>query len=172
MLPDIIDTRVQVLFVSAAPRRSWVESGHYHSESEDPFFGLLYDSELTPEKISPSAGVTLLNHGIGLTTLAKTKAVDDPDDLKPMDFATGRLIRLAFEFSLELICFEGTATYRYFFDRQGEYGLRKETIGSAAVFIVPDSSTFKDAFEYRDVLHYYNLLDKRLSDSDGKRNRG
>ncbi|MBS1271667.1 MAG: G/U mismatch-specific DNA glycosylase [Candidatus Marinimicrobia bacterium] len=161
LLPDIIDTRMNLLFVSPAPLRSWVESGHYHDGDGDRFYRLLYEVGLTTEENAPSADTTLLNHGIGLTTLSKTKPVNDLEELEPVDFSIGRLIRIAFEFRPQIICCEGKQVFQDFFDRHGDFGFQKELIADARVFIAPASTDEQVAYE--NLLAYYRQLKKGLS---------
>jgi len=160
LLPDIIDRRMNLLFVSPAPLHSWVESGHYHVGNGDRFYELLEVAGLTADRIAPSADVTLLDHGIGLTTLSKTKSVHDAEELEPVDFSIGRLIRLVFENSPEIVCCEGKQVFRDFFDRQGDFGIQKEKIADALVFIAPSSTG--DQIEYAKLSKHYRQLRQLL----------
>ncbi|MEJ2049279.1 MAG: mismatch-specific DNA-glycosylase [Calditrichota bacterium] len=166
ILPDILDTNIRILFIGAAPSRASADTGHYYADASDQFYQLLFEGGFTEEPLSPEQDHVLPEYRIGLTHLTKTRAVDDPDKLEPVDFSIGRLIRLVFEYSPEVVCFNGEIVFRQFFNTSAQFGPQKERIGGAGVYVVPASSAENDHRAYQEKLKWFRELYRILEQGD------
>lgn len=163
LLPDILDTNVRILFVGAAPTRTSADTGHYYAGDSEQFYQLLYDGGFTMELLSPEQDSVLPDYRIGVTHLTKTKTGEDPGKLEPIDYSIGRLIRLVFEYTPEIVCFNGEIDFRQFFNTGSQSGQQRERIGEAGVYVVPVSSALYDHRAYQEKLKWYRSLRQSVS---------
>ncbi|HKJ69933.1 MAG TPA: mismatch-specific DNA-glycosylase [bacterium] len=158
LLPDIIDNNVRILFVGLAPSEYSAECGHYHADEDDEFYQLLFDAKLTSEQVMPHRDHRLPEFRIGLTHLSNTNTLADVDEPDPVDYAVGKLIRLVFTRKPCIVCFIGKAAFKQFYDLPTDYGLQKQRIGTARVFVVPDSHPARRKDPQADVIKFYRQL--------------
>jgi len=155
LLPDIVNADIRVLFVNSAITPASERAGHYYADSGDDFYQLLHSAGFTRKTLTPEKDKNLIQDGIGLTSLSKTRAVSVPGNLLQSDYSIGRLIRLVFECQPDVVCLNGKIPYRQFFDLPPKCGIQKETIGNARIFVVPDSNRSLSGESYETTLEYY-----------------
>lgn len=158
LLPDIIDNNVHILFVGLAPSEYSAECGHYYADEDDEFYQLLFDAKLTSEQVIPHRDHTLPEFRLGLTHLSNTKTFAEACEPDPVDYAIGKLIRLVFTHKPCIVCFIGKVAFKQFYDLPADYGVQKERIGSAKVFVVPDSHPTRRNDLKADVIKFYRQL--------------
>ena len=76
-LPDYLDHGQHLVFCGTAARTTSAARGHYYSGSGNEFWQYLFDSGLTPQRLTPADDVTITTLGIGLTELAKNAAASN-----------------------------------------------------------------------------------------------
>jgi|GEM_PF-1706375 len=157
ILPDILNGQVEMLLVSAAVTPASEAAGHYFSGKRSSLYHILYTSGLTSRRLNPEQDRQLLHHGIGVTTLCKTRAVENPEELEPIDYAIGSIIRKVFECRPEVVCFLGLTVFSQFFDRTGDYGLQREQVSGVPVFVVPDIGNVNETNGEAVLPHYREL---------------
>jgi TDG/mug DNA glycosylase family protein len=142
VLPDLLADNLNVVIVGTAAGPISARQGHYYARPGNRFWRTLREVGLTPTELRPSDYAKLLDHGIGLTDLAKgTFGVDR--DLKAEDFDRMRLRSVLKTRSPRLVAFNGkTAAARYFdvSTKQISYGRQSDTIGRTIVYICCSTS--------------------------------
>lgn len=79
MLPDYLAPNLPVIFCGTAAGKRSAELGHYYAGRGNRFWLTLYEIGLTPRLLFPHEDSSALEHGIGLTDLAKGVAGVDRD---------------------------------------------------------------------------------------------
>lgn len=137
-LPDYLRKGMKLVIVGVNPTESSVRAGHYYAGRGNPFWPLLYDSGVVPEPFDYPDDRRIIEFGIGLTDLVKrpTKTVEE---LKREDFAEGRFVlsRKIEEFSPRVVAFNGKLAYEQFAQRRCNYGLQKQLLYGAQVYVLP-----------------------------------
>ena len=137
-LPDYLRKGMKLVIVGCNPTESSVRAGHYYAGRGNPFWPLLYDSGVVPEPFDYPDDRRIIEFGIGLTDLVKrpTKAVEE---LKREDFAEGRFVlsRKLEEFMPRVVAFNGKLPYEQFAQRKCKYGVQKELLYGARVYVLP-----------------------------------
>jgi len=141
-LPDILAPGLDLVFIGINPSIYSAERGQYFARPSNMFWRCLNQSGLVPAPLGPSDGPRLLAFGIGLTDIVK-RPTHDASELTADEFAAGRealrgkLLRVA----PRCVCFVGKLAYQQFSGRRVlPFGRQPETIGAAAVFVMPSTS--------------------------------
>jgi len=137
-LPDYLRKGMKLVIVGCNPTESSVRAGHYYAGRGNPFWPLLYDSGVVPEPFDYPDDRRIIEFGIGLTDLVKrpTKTIEE---LKRDDFAEGRFVlsRKLEEFAPRVVAFNGKLPYEQFAQRKCKYGVQKEPLYGAKVYVLP-----------------------------------
>jgi G:T/U mismatch-specific DNA glycosylase len=171
LLPEILATGLDVIFVGAAPSMAAAATGHYYAGGRNRFWQLLYQSGFTPRQLSPEEDAEVLRYGIGLTGVLLGHISTSNDLLPPptqteLDALFQRLRR----YSPRVICYNGRDVYRMCFGVDApRWGLLKDPFGASLQFVVHSSSGRADRWG-ADRLFLWREL-KAMVDDD-KRNRG
>jgi TDG/mug DNA glycosylase family protein len=117
-----------------------------------------------PDPLTFVDDVRLPEFGLGLTNIAE-RATREASELTPADYARGRkrLAALIAEVQPSVVAFVGGTAYRQFFGPSASPGpgAKRERIGDAAVFVVPNPSGRNAAFPgFRDKLRWYRRLER------------
>lgn len=158
ILPDIIDGGIRILLVGSAVTPASAEFGHYFTGEEAILYQVLYETGLLPGKLAPSDDHRLPEFGIGITTLSRTRAVENPEELDPIDYDIGGLIRKVFQFTPRVVCFLGKTPYSQFADRPAEYGMQTDRIGDAVVLVAPSPADLKGNKDDKGLTKYFRIL--------------
>jgi mismatch-specific thymine-DNA glycosylase len=137
-LPDYLRKGMKLVIVGCNPTESSVRAGHYYAGRGNPFWGLLYDSGVVPEPFDYPDDRRIIEFGIGLTDLVK-KPTKTIEALKREDFAEGRFVlsRKLEEFLPRVVAFNGKLPYEQFAQRKCKYGVQKELLYGARVYVLP-----------------------------------
>jgi mismatch-specific thymine-DNA glycosylase len=137
-LPDYLRKGMKLIIVGCNPTESSVRAGHYYAGRNNEFWPTLFDSGVVPEPFDYPDDRRIIEFGIGLTDLVKrpTKAVDE---LKREDFAEGRIVlsQKLEEFAPRVVAFNGKMTYEQFAQRKCKFGLQKELLYGARIYVLP-----------------------------------
>ena len=140
-LPDHLRKGMKLVIVGCNPSESSVRVGHYYAGRTNQFWPILYESGVVPEPFDYHDDKRVIEFGIGLTDLVKrpTKGVEE---LTREDFAEGRIVlsQKLEEFSPHVIAFNGKITYEQFSQRKCKFGMQKELLYGARVYVLPSSS--------------------------------
>ena len=113
---------------------------------------------MVPEPFDYHDDRRVIEFGIGLTDLVKrpTKGVEE---LKREDFAEGRIVlsQKIEEFAPRVVAFNGKLTYEQFAQRKCKYGIQKEMLYGARVYVLPSTSGANNANRSEKRKHFRKL---------------
>ncbi|MGC1906195.1 MAG: mismatch-specific DNA-glycosylase [Candidatus Acidiferrum sp.] len=157
-LPDHLRKGMKLVIVGCNPTESSVRVGHYYAGRDNPFWGILYESGVVPEPFDYHDDKRVIEFGIGLTDLVKrpSKTVEE---LKREDFAEGRIVlsQKLEEFSPRVVAFNGKLTYEQFAQRKCKFGLQKESLYGARVYVLPATPSPGEDKRAEKVAHFRKL---------------
>src|SRR5256714_15619190 len=137
-LPDHLRKGMKLVIVSCNPTESSVRVGHYYAGRDNEFWPLLFEGGVVPEPFDYRDDKRVIEFGIGLTDLVKrpSKTVEE---LQRQDFAEGRIVlsQKLEEVAPRVVAFNGKTTYEQFAQRKCKYGLQKERLYGARVYVLP-----------------------------------
>jgi len=137
-LPDHLRKGMKLVIVGCNPTESSVRVGHYYAGRTNQFWTMLYKGGVVPEPFDYHDDKRVIEFGIGLTDLVKrpTKTIDE---LSREDFAEGRIVlsQKFEEFAPHVVAFNGKHTYEQFAQRKCKYGVQKELLYGARVYVLP-----------------------------------
>jgi double-stranded uracil-DNA glycosylase len=137
-LPDHLRKGMKLIIVGFHPTESSVRVGHYYAGRDNEFWPMLFESGVVPEPFDYRDDKRVIEFGIGLTDLVKRPA-KTTEELAREDFAEGRIMlsQKLEEFAPRVVAFNGKATYELFAQRKSKFGLQKEPLYGARVFVLP-----------------------------------
>ncbi len=137
-LPDYLRKGMKLVIVGCNPTESSVRCGHYYSGRGNQFWRILHESGVVPEPFDYPDDKRVIEFGIGLTDLVKRPTKTIPE-LTREDYAEGRFLlsRRLEEFLPRVIAFNGKDTYEQFSQRKSKYGVQKELLYGAKVYVLP-----------------------------------
>ncbi len=157
-LPDYLRKGMKLIIVGCNPSESSVRAGHYYAGRSNLFWPTLFESGVVPEPFDYPDDRRVIEFGIGLTDLVKrpTKGIEE---LKREDFAEGRIVlsQKLEEFGPRVVAFNGKLTYEQFAQRKCNYGLQKELLYGAQVYVLPSTSGQNARGKSDRVKHFRNL---------------
>lgn len=157
-LPDYLRKGMKLVIVGCNPSESSVRAGHYYAGRGNLFWPTLYETGVVPEPFDYPDDRRIIEFGIGLTDLVKrpTKGIEE---LNRGDFAEGRIVlaQKLEEFGPRVIAFNGKMTYEQFAQRKCKYGLQKELLYGAQVYVLPSTSGQNAKGKPERVKHFRNL---------------
>jgi double-stranded uracil-DNA glycosylase len=140
-LPDYLRKGMKLIIVGCNPSESSVRAGHYYAGRGNLFWPTLFEGGVVPEPFDYPDDRRIIEFGIGLTDLVKrpTKGIEE---LKREDFAEGRIVlsQKLEEFGPRVVAFNGKMTFEQFAQRKCNYGLQKESLYGAQVYVLPSTS--------------------------------
>lgn len=168
-LPDYLRKGMKLVIVGCNPTESSVRAGHYYAGRGNPFWPLLYDSGVVPEPFDYPDDRRIIEFGIGLTDLVKrpTKTIEE---LKREDFAEGRFVlsRKLEEFLPRVVAFNGRLPYEQFAQRKCKYGIQKELLYGARVYVLP--ATMEQTAKNRgERLRHFRKLAQLVKQTEAQR---
>ena len=137
-LPDHLRKGMKLVIVGCNPTDSSVRVGHYYAGRDNPFWTILFESGVVPEPFDYHDDKRVIEFGIGLTDLVKRPS-KTPDELSREDFAEGRIVlsQKLEEFAPRVVAFNGKLTYEQFAQRKCKFGLQKQPLYGARVYVLP-----------------------------------
>ncbi len=161
-LRDRIKPGARILFVGINPGIRSAETGHHFAGYSNRFWKLLFESGLVKERITFEDDDRLPSMGFGITNIC-ARATPGIDTLLPEEYVVGRakLRRKILRYKPKVIAMVGVTVFRAMFpERKGAValGLQPETIGGAAVFVLPNPSGRNANFTYAEMLDAFIAL--------------
>lgn len=157
-LPDYLRKGMKLVIVGCNPSESSVRAGHYYAGRGNQFWPTLYEAGVVPEPFDYPDDRRIIEFGIGLTDLVK-RPTKEIEELKREDFAEGRIVlaQKLVEFSPRVIAFNGKLTYEQFAQRKCKYGVQKELLYGAQVYVLPAIRGQEGKSTAEHVKHFRNL---------------
>jgi TDG/mug DNA glycosylase family protein len=164
-LPDLIDPRVDLLFVGINPGRKSALLGHYYAGPGNLFWRCLHESGLTPVLLKPQEDRRVLEWGIGITDCVK-RASRMASEVRLHEFRSGLpdLLSRIEGCRPRLICFNGLMGYRQAFDPAAELGLQPTELAGAKVFVVPSTSAANAGFTREERVEWFRRVRELRND--------
>jgi len=161
-LRDRIRPGVRTLFVGINPGVRSALTGHHFAGFSNRFWKLLYDSRLVAEPITFQDDDRLPDWGFGITNLV-SRATPGIDTLRPHEYVEGRkkLAAKVRRFRPPVVALVGVTVFRAMFpDHTGPValGLQEQTLGEAAVFVLPNTSGRNANFSCAEMLAAFRSL--------------
>ena len=161
-LRDRIKPGVEVLFVGINPGVRSALTGHHFAGFSNRFWKLLHESRLVPEPITFKDDDRLPEWGFGVTNIV-ARATPGIDTLLPHEYVGGRkrLLAKVRRFAPRVVALVGVTVFRAMFpEHKGAVtpGLQTQTLGGAAVFVLPNTSGRNANFSYAEMLAAFRGL--------------
>jgi len=157
-LPDYLRRGMRLVVVGCNPGERSARVGHYYAGRGNLFWPLLYDSGVLPELLDYKDDKRVIEFGMGLTDLVKrpTRGVEE---IEREEFAEGRILlaRKLEEFTPKVLAFNGKIVFEKFAQRPCKFGLQKELLYGAHVFVLPSTSG-QNAVGRGQKLRYFKQL--------------
>jgi double-stranded uracil-DNA glycosylase len=157
-LPDHLRKGMKLVIVGCNPSESSVRVGHYYAGRGNEFWPILYESGVVPEPFDYHDDKRVIEFGVGLTDLVKrpTKGIDE---LKREDYAEGRIVlsQKLEEFAPHVVAFNGKSTFEQFAQRRCQYGIQKELLYGARVYVLPSTSGANNRNKSEKLKHFRKL---------------
>ena len=145
MLPDYLRSDLDVVFVGTSVATASAARGHYYSGPGNKFWELLWQADLTGERLLvPEQDSRVLEFGMGLTDLVKGRAASSDALLQRTDFDVPGFLNKIREFEPLCVAFNGREAGKRVarFEGRAEpaLGLNEWKLHGAHVFVLPSSS--------------------------------
>ncbi len=166
-LRDRIKPGVRILFVGINPGIRSSLTGHHFAGFSNRFWKLLFESGLVPAPITYEDDDRLPSFGFGITNIC-ARPTPGIDTLLPEEYVVGRmkLRRKILRYKPAIVALVGVTVFRAMFpERKGRVtlGLQAESIGDAAVFVLPNPSGRNANFTYTEMLAAFRALEAHIS---------
>jgi TDG/mug DNA glycosylase family protein len=156
---------MKLVIVGCNPTESSVRVGHYYAGRDNQFWPILFKSGVVPEPFDYHDDKRVIEFGIGLTDLVKRPA-KSAESLSREDFAEGRIVlsQKLEEYAPRVVAFNGKLTYEQFAQRKCKFGLQKELLYGARVYVLPATPSPQEQGNSEKMLHFRKLaqLVKRI----------
>lgn len=158
-LPDYLRPGLKLVFVGFNPGERSARIGHYYAGRGNQFWNFLYESGLTPVRLSPEEDHRMPEFGFGLTDLVKrwSKSISA---LNTEDFRQGipALKEKLLQASPVAVAFNGKTGFEKFQGCKAELGAQNSLIGSSRVFVLPSTSGRNGSLSRSQKLGYFHQL--------------
>lgn len=154
ILADAIRPGLRVVFCGTALGTVAARKRAYYAGPGNAFYRTLHEVGLTPRRLEPAEYEELLDHGIGLTDICKTRSGSDQEVGRDA-FDVERLAGLLEENEPGWIAFNGKNSASAAFGHPVEYGPQAKRFAGVRAFVLP--STSGAARRYWDVSHWEEL---------------
>ena len=171
-LPDLLPKGSKLVIVGCNPSPISARIGCYYAGRGNQFWSLVHESGLVPVRLRPLDSVRITEFGIGLTDLVKRPSKSS-SDVSSREFAAGRkaLHRKLKRIGPSVIVFNGKVVYEQFTRTRCQYGLQKERIYGAIVYVLPSTSTRCARTSYQQKLGHFQDVHKLLQIQSDRHNR-
>lgn len=145
MLPDFLKPGLMTVLVGTAVGTRSMSRGHYYSGRGNQFWELLWEAGLTEDRILiPEQDSRVLDYGVGLTDLSKTKVISSDPDLRASDYDVPDFLRKIEKHRPRTVAFNGKTAAkvcaRAMHHPASDLGPAPFAIGPAKVYVLPSSS--------------------------------
>ena len=163
-VPDVIASRLSVLFCGINPGLYSGATGHHFARPGNRFWPVLHAAGFTPRILKPWEERELLEWGYGITNLV-ARATATAAELSKEEFVAGakRLERKVKRYRPEWVVVVGIGAYRTAFGRpQAVIGPQPERLGWARLWLLPQPSGLNANHQMPDLTAAFRKLRKAL----------
>ena len=158
-LPDYLRPGLKLVFVGFNPGEHSARIGHYYAGRGNQFWNFLYESGLTPVRLTPEEDYRLPEFGFGLTDLVKrwSRSVSDLDR---SDFHQGvpALKAKLMHVSPVAIAFNGKTAFERFQGQKSRLGAQRARFGHSRIYVLPSTSGRNGSLSRAQKLRYFCRL--------------
>lgn len=163
---DLIEPRLRALIVAINPSSQSADIGYSFSSPSNPFWRLLHESGLTPNRLEPSEERRMLDYGIGLVSTVQ-RATPSASALSLTERRAGaaRVRGLVKRYEPRVVALLGLTLYPIFVPtgRSRGPGLKPERLHGAEIYVLPNPSGRNRAYPGFDAkLVWYRDLAEHL----------
>ena len=159
-VPDVIAPGLRLLFCGINPGLYSGAVGHHFARPGNRFWQVLHMAEFTPRLLLPEEERELLHYGYGITNLVE-RATSSERDLSVEELVAGRsrLEEKVGRYAPGCIAVLGIGAYRAAFERpRAGLGMQSETLGGAAVWVLPNPSGLNAHYQSADPARLFRAL--------------
>ncbi|GAA4418385.1 G/U mismatch-specific DNA glycosylase [Actinokineospora soli] len=159
-IPDVIAPGLAVLFCGINPSLYSAATGRHFARPGNRFWPALHLSGFTPRLLGPQEQDLLPGFGLGVTNLV-ARATARADELSPAELVSGgeRLRALVEEYRPRVVAVVGVTAYRVAFGMpDARVGARPETVGPAAVWVLPNPSGLNAHYQLPELAAEFRVL--------------
>src|SRR5260370_815657 len=137
-LPDQLRKGMKLVIIGCHPTESSVRGGHCYAGRDNEFWPLIFEGGVVAEAVDYRDDQRVIEFGIGLTDLVKRPS-KTAAELGRDDFGEGRIVlsQKLEEFAPRVVAFNGKMTYELFAQRTCKFGLQKESLYGARIYVLP-----------------------------------
>ena len=158
-LPDYLRDGLDLVFVGINPGTKSAATGHHYAGPGNHFWPLLYESGLVPEPLTYEQDARVLESGIGLTNMVARSSPSISDlSLEELRAGARTLRAKLLRYRPKIVCFNGKRIYEVFAGHACDFGLQREDIAGASVFVMPSTSARTASYQRADKLRYFREL--------------
>jgi TDG/mug DNA glycosylase family protein len=143
ILPDLLRPDLRVVFCGTAAGTASARAGAYYAGRGNRFWSILHDTNLTPRRLDPHEFEQLVEFGIGLTDVCKTRHGMDREIGTDAFDPAGLAAALA-KIHAPTIAFNGKAAARAALELGSgsplAYGPAGLQVGGAGAWVLPSTS--------------------------------
>jgi TDG/mug DNA glycosylase family protein len=139
VLPDLLTPGLRVVFCGTAAGNRSAAIGAYYAGRGNQFWRIVHQIGLTPRQLQPFEYRLLLDSGVGLTDLVKSRSGNDAV-LRADDFDVPGFRKAILHHAPAALAFNGKSAARAFYGADVSYGRQSHGIGQIAVFVLPSTS--------------------------------
>jgi TDG/mug DNA glycosylase family protein len=163
-LPDLITPGLDVLFCGINPGLYSAAQSRHFARPGNRFWPALYQSGFTPRLISPHESSTLLDLGLGITTLV-SRATANARELANAELIDGRreLTRKVALKHPRWVAVLGVTAYRIAFELPGaSTGLQPYKLAGARLWVLPSPSGANGSYPLVELVKHFRALHKKV----------
>jgi TDG/mug DNA glycosylase family protein len=152
-VPDVIASRLRVLFCGINPSAYSAAVGHHFARPGNRFWRVLQTSGFTDELLSPFDDRRLLEFGIGITNFVE-RSTAKASELGKEELRVGaqRLEQTVERYEPRTLAVLGVMAYRSAFSSNAPLGLQPELFHGAALFVLPNPSGAQARYQLPDLV--------------------
>lgn len=154
LLDDVLTPGLRVVFCGTALGEASARAKAYYAGPGNAFWATLHETGLTPRRLRPDEYRRLPEFGIGLTDICKVRSGSD-EAVGTDAFDAGRLVAQLERARPVWLAFNGKNAARGALGRPIDYGVQRDRLAGARVFVLP--STSGAARRYWDVGRWQEL---------------
>ncbi len=161
-VPDVLAPNLAVLFCGINPGLYSGAVGHHFARPGNRFWPALHRAGFTDRLLTSFEERELLSLGLGITNLVE-RATAAADELTGDELRAGaaRLARKVRRCRPRFVAFLGVTAYRIAFERpRALLGRQPETLGAAAVWVLPNPSGLNAHFQIAGLARLFADLRK------------
>ena len=173
VIPNLVRQDLKILFIGINPGTRSAAVRHHFAGRSNRFWKFLFESGLTPEKLSGELDQRMLEFGYGITNLVhRSTATAAELGREEMKEGARDLLLFIMEYRPKVAAFLGKDIYRYYtkaanigHTREYDWGLQPVTpVQGVADFVLPNPSGL-NRMPLGEQLEFYRGLQRIIKDS-------